>query len=340
MDWILNFFGTLPLLLFWSIFLGSIGVGVVLQMFPTWNLLDFPERYGLSREKLPYPAGIVIFICFCVGIGIFSWFFEFEYKKLLGFVLGLSLLVCVCFWDDRSPLSPLFRICVQIVASLCVILSGVWIKFVTNPFSPEAFELPYILGAFLTAIWILGFVNATNWTDGVPNLTLSSGIVSSITLGILSLHPLVNQPEMAFLCFLLAGICIPFLLVNLGKTRFVLGDSGSMMIGFCLAVFSLFSGGKMATILMVMSIPILDSVYVFISRILEKRSPLEGKDGLHLHDQLGKRNWTKVDIFLLYFGVSLLLGTAVLFLESIGKIALLLAVSLVFFVFRARMKIL
>jgi len=208
------------------------------------------------------------------------------------------------------------------------------IAYLTNPFSPEAFHLPFWLGASITFIWILGFINATNWLDGVRNLTLSSGSIASFSLGLLSLSSLVDQKELSLLCFIFTAILLPFIITNIGKTRFILGDTGSMVIGFSLAVFSLFAGGKMATVLIVMSIPIFDSIFVFLIRIFLKKSPLKGGDGLHLHDTLLKKNWKEFHIFLLYFIVSLLLGISVLFLETWGKIFLIISFSALFFTIR------
>lgn len=303
--------------------IGFLGLGVVLWGFPKVGLLDFPERYGIKRKPIPYPAGIMLVLAFLV-----SGFFFFPAELLWslpfsGFLGSLLLLVIVSFWDDRVQLSPWLRLAVQVFCSALVIGTGTWIQFLTNPFSEFAFQLPFFLGALFTAIWILGFINATNWLDGVPNLTLSSGLVASVVLGFLSLSPQVSQPDLAFLCSTFALVLFPFLLGNIGKTRFILGDSGSMTIGFCLAVFSLFAGGKMATVLIVMSIPIFDSIFVFLARILQKKSPLKGGDKLHLHDTLMEKGWSNVQIFLLYFCTAVLLGVSVLFLETWGKIILI-----------------
>ncbi len=308
---------------------GTLGLLIVIYAFPNIGLLDFPERYGLKRKKIPYPAGIMIFFTF---LGAISVSFEpSDPEKFLAFVGALSLLVVTSFFDDRKNISPVFRLCVQAISAGIIIFSGVWIEFLGNPFGTEAFHLSPLAGGLITFLWIVGFVNTSNWLDGVPNLILGSGIVASFTLGTLSISPLVGQEETAKLCFLLGFAMLPFLLGNLGKTRFILGDTGAMMIGFCLAVFSLFFGGKMATVLIVMAIPILDGIFVFLSRIVERKSPLKGGDGRHFHDVLLKRGWKNFQIFLLYISISSLLGISVLSLETLEKIILLTVFSGIFF---------
>lgn len=308
---------------------GIAGLMIVIYIFPNIGLLDFPERYGLQRKKIPYPAGIMVFFTF---LGALSYFFSpSDSQKFLAFLIALSLLVVTSFFDDRKNLSPLFRLLIQGVSAGIIIFSGIWIEFLGTPFSDTALHLSPLIGGIITFFWIVGFVNTANWLDGVPNLILGSGIIASFTLGTLSLSPFVHQKETAKLCFLFGSALLPFLIGNFGKTRFILGDTGAMMIGFCLAVFSLFFGGKMATVLIVMAIPILDGIFVFFSRIAEKKSPLKGGDGRHFHDVLLKKKWNNMQIFFLYIVSSTILGISVLFLNTLEKIILLFLFSGIFF---------
>lgn len=323
---------SLPLL--GSVFLGVFGVLTVLWIFPKIGLLDFPHRYNLSRKPIPYPAGIAFVVMFLLALFLFFPFSQENIFPLFGFILGFILLAVISFIDDRKQISPLIRLAIQSVAALCVIVSGTVISFLTNPLSPDAFVVPFWIGGTLTFIWILGFINATNWLDGVPNLTLSSGALGSFTLGMLSLSLPHDQHDLSLLCFMFTAILLPFILTNISKTRFILGDTGSMLIGFSLAVFSLFAGGKMATVLIVMSIPIFDSIFVFLTRIFQKKSPLQGGDKLHLHDTLLEKGWKEFYIFLLYFIISLVLGTSVLFLGTWGKLILLFVFFIIFMILR------
>ena len=312
-----------------TFFYGCLGFFLVMKIFPSMGLLDFPERYGLKRKKIPYPAGLMIFFTFLGSL--FYFFSPSNPEKFFGFILALTLLVITSFIDDRKNISPIIRLAIQSLSAGIVIYSGIWIEFLGNPFSEIAFHLSPLVGGMITFIWILGFINTANWLDGVPNLILGAGIISSFILGTLSLSPFVQQEETALLCFLFGCALLPFLLGNLGKTRFILGDTGAMMIGFCLAVFSLFFGGKMATVLIVMAIPVLDGIYVIFSRIKNKKSPLKGGDGRHLHDQLLQKNWKNFHIFALYISISTFLGISVLFLETGEKIILLSVFSGIFF---------
>ncbi len=327
-----------------SIFIGIIGLFICLFFFPKWKLLDFPERYGLKRAPIPYPAGISIMIAFFLSLLIsFLWFsgsdwvISLSLQKLIAVLVSLSIITIVSYIDDRRQLSPFFRLAVQIGVSVFLVWQGIYIEFLTNPYSIEAFHLPLWLGGIITVIWIIGCMNAINWLDGVPNLSVQSGMLSSFVIGILAMSPIIHQPEISVMAFCLAGALVPFVFGNFGKTRYILGDSGSMTIGFLLAVFSIFSGGKMATMLISMSIPIFDSIFVVLVRIIRKTSPFKGKDKIHLHDQLMMRGWDNWQIIGLYLTISLILGISVLFLGTIGKLFLIGGFGLLFFIIRAKL---
>lgn len=321
-------FSWLPIII--SIGIGGVLLCFTLYVFPLIHLLDFPERYGLTREKLPYPAGISIVVGFLIAFFLFFTSIpSFEWV-----ILGLSIIAIVSFIDDRHPLPAFFRLNIQVGVALMMVSNGIYIQFLTNPTSSIAFHLPFWIGGFITIIWIVGCMNAINWLDGVPNLSVINGMLSSLIIGILSFSPVVDQPELGMIACCFAGILLAFVLGNFTKTRYILGDSGSMSIGFLLAIFSVFAGGKMATMLITMSIPIFDGIFVSAVRIMQKRSPFSGKDNLHLHDQLMLKNWKNIHIIVLYTTISLFLGVSVLFLETKGKLVLIFVSALSFFVIR------
>lgn len=321
-----------------SLFFGLFGSSILLfgvqYFFPKWNLLDAPESYGHKREKLPYPAGIAVVLSFFLGA---IFFFDIS-EKVFAFLFGGFLLALVSFWDDRKKVSPFFRLGIQLGIALGLVLMGVSIGFVTNPFGHSDIALGSLLGSVVSVVWILLMINAANWLDGVSNLVPSATVVSAGVLGLLSLSDRVNQPEVAVMCFLLFGSVIPYVVWNATKQRMVLGDTGSMFFGYCIAVFSIIAGGKVATAMIVMAIPLYDAVYVTVSRLLEKKSPFRGGDKRHLHDVLLKNNWKEWQILLFFVVVSGCMGIFTLFLDTLGKVLLIVGSALLFLCFRFFLK--
>lgn len=96
------------------------------------------------------------------------------------------------------------------------------------------------------------------------------------------------------------------------------GYGGGSLAGFMLAVLAILSGGKVATAILVLGVPMMDAVYTIFRRILRGRSPVWGDRG-HLHHKLIEFGWGKRRIALFYWLVSAILGTIALRLNSQQK---------------------
>ena len=119
-------FFLLPLL---SFALCAIGMLCAVWLFPRIGLLDFPERYGLKRPRLPYPTGIVALLTF-VGffVSLSPWNLQAK-----GLVIGVLLLGVLSFLDDRRPLSPLLRLFVQGLVGILLFATGTRIYSLSSP---------------------------------------------------------------------------------------------------------------------------------------------------------------------------------------------------------------
>lgn len=320
------------------------GSFLVLKLFPKWGLLDRPWKYGHQREPIPYPAGVIIPVVFCILIAIFL---PFD-KHLLALIAGILILTITAFIDDRKGLPAWFRLFVQLAVALGLVIAGIGIEVISNPLGGEfllnkwEINIPIndifyqitLPSDLFTIIWVIVMVNTLNWLDGVVGLSAGTTAAGGITLGILSLTPLVSQPEIAILAFILAFCCLGFLPFNIAPPKMLLGDSGAMPIGFILATLAIFSGGKVATALLVLALPVLDAFWVGTYRIMHGQNPLSGKDKVHLHDRLLMIGWHERSIFLLFFLTAVFLGTFSLFIATLGKGILIFCLLASFVSFR------
>ena len=131
-------------------------------------------------------------------------------------------------------------------------------------------------------------VNAFNWVDGVPGMASSIAFVSSLILFLLSIRPgfhYLDQTLAITLSIIIMALSIGFLVFDFPKPRMIMGDTGSMFLGFLLAVTALISGGKIATTILVLGFPILDFAWVILRRIRKGQSPFKG-DLMHFHHRL------------------------------------------------------
>ena len=313
-----------------------------LHLFPRIGLLDFPERYGLKRPRLPYPTGILT-----AGALVVFLMLGTPSVQENGLLLSTIALAMICFIDDRAKLPAWLRLLAQICVALSLFVTGTRIYTLTNPLAslgmgdivpldhwtvtfPDIGPLPILSGLF-TVGWILLTVNALNWFDGVPGQTSLLSTIGFLTIGFLSLSARVDQPELALFAFVLAGLSAGAALFELPLPfqRVVPGDSGAMLLGLLLGVLTIYAGGKVATGFLVLGVPLIDSFIVVARRLWRGKNPMRGSDaGEHLHHRLLQRGWPPWGVIALTTGLGVGFGVAALFLSTAEKFlaAILLAV--------------
>lgn len=330
-----------------TIFITSFGfttafAWLALKSFPKLGLMDRPERYGHQRAPIPYPGGVASVLAFLASAFLFLPVFEGS-SVLAAVLAGASLLAFTCFWDDRRGLSPYLRLAVQIIVASLVVVGGIGISSITNPFGGtlilDTVNIPFEWGSFvftltlfadlLTVVWVVTMVNAFNWIDGVPGMANASAAVSSFILLLLSMRPdfhYVDQTLSITLSAIILGMSLGFLIFDFPKPRMLMGDTGSMVLGFLLAVTAIISGGKIATTILVLGFPILDFFFVIFRRLLKGQSPFKG-DLWHFHHRLLKAGLSEKQVVILFALTGALFGILSLLLHTEGKLIAFTAIA-------------
>jgi UDP-N-acetylmuramyl pentapeptide phosphotransferase/UDP-N-acetylglucosamine-1-phosphate transferase len=120
-----------------------------------------------------------------------------------------------------------------------------------------------------------------------------------------------------------SGALLGYLVYSFHPATIFFGEGGSTLTGFILGALSIILGGKIATALLVMGIPILDVAWVIVQRLLNRKSPFIG-DRLHLHFRLLDLGFTQRQTVLILYAISALFGLAAVYLQSFGKLVALL----------------
>ncbi len=316
---------TIPLLAFGLTALLGLAV---LHLFPRWNLLDFPDRYGLKRRRLPYPGGSIAPLTFLLVFPLL----QAINGRSIAVMSSVILLAITTFIDDRRQLSPLLRLVVQACAAGIVVFAGDCVGgricSVTNPLEGWIGEAVLDLNGLLPALsiavtifWLMLTTNALNWFDGIPGQTTALSTIGFTTIGFLSLSDRVDQPQIAMIAFVLAAIAFGCFLFDVPPPKFVLGDSGSMFFGLMLGILTVYAGGKVATAFLALGVPIIDLVFVVVKRISEGRSPWTGSmSGEHLHHRLLAKGWHPRAIIGLTASLGTAFGVTALFLDTTEKV--------------------
>lgn len=265
-----------------------------LKFFPKLGLIDRPADYGLQRSPIPYSAGLVFFFI-CVFAALF--FVDIN-RQILGVLAAGGLITAVSFLDDRLRLNPVFRLAVQFLAAAVVIFAGVKIQLFNNPFGGSPIYLDaiqfdffgqtiWLFSALAIAVWLILMMNVMNWLDGIPGLASGVSVIAQVSVFILSIQKFNTTDQSTVIIFsaALAAASAAFLIFDFYPPKLLMGDSGSMFLGFMLGVLSILAGGKLATALLIMGFPVIDAFAVILKRILRRQSPLKG-DFSHFHHNL------------------------------------------------------
>ncbi|MDD3646348.1 MAG: MraY family glycosyltransferase [Candidatus Gracilibacteria bacterium] len=303
------------------------------RLFYKLDIVDNPKKYKKDREPIPYSMGVVFFIVFFICSFIFV---EHTYKLYLLWFFGL-LITTISFIDDRLNVSAKIRLVIQILIGAVIGLTSIKIGYVSNIFGGIVnletyyFELfnytIYIIPLFFTILWYVFIFNALNWSDGIEGNTSGLSVISFLILFFLGMILFFRDDyeggvKNAFfimqLAIIIVGALIPFWFFDV-REKILMGDSGTMFLGFMLASLAIIAGGKIATVLVVFGIYAVDAVYVILRRLWNGNNPLKG-DFTHLHHRLLKLGLSKKQVLSVIYFLSLFFGLTALFLDKTGKI--------------------
>ncbi|MFH1183133.1 MAG: MraY family glycosyltransferase [Candidatus Moraniibacteriota bacterium] len=284
---------------------------------------------GLKKKvKTKRWGGVVLGLTIIIFLVIFQSIYTgfLLPKDFWSLTLGIIILLVGGLWDDLEKISWVKQLLFQSAAAIIAIFVGDTINHVRFP-GGGVFFFPPFISAVLAYFWIVLVIEALNWLDGVDGVSGSVSLVTLIVLAALGLTAVVNQPSTTLLCLIIAGTLLGFLFFNFPPGKIYLGSSGIWILGFLIAVISIYSGGKVATTALVLGIPIIDFIFVSLERIFAGKLPVFGGDRLHLHERLLDQGWKPMKIVLVYSVFSILLGTGALLSQVRGKYFLFLPIA-------------
>lgn len=254
-------------------------------------------------------------------------------REFYGLLFGGAFIFIFGLWDDLKELGWKIQVFFQVALTVFIFIFGIRISSFPNPFGgvwiipPDTFILP---GFLLLFVWVFLVMNAMNWLDGLDGLCGGVSLITFVTIFLLSLKPEVYQPPIAILAVIGIGVVIGFLFFNIYPARILAGTVGSMFLGFLVATLAVIAGTKIATALLVLSLPIVDAMFVLWQRLREGTSLFQ-PDKRHLHFKLLELGWSERRIAWFFFFVTSLIATIALSTQALGKFVALLLVSCIIF---------
>lgn len=273
-------------------------------------------RNATASSSVPRGGGLPIFL----AILFTSILFLPLNKPLLGILLAAIVALIIGLIDDVKDVRPTIRLLTNSLSAAIVVASGIGIAYISNPFGGVINLSSWLVSDLLAIFWIVTCMNVVGWSGGIEGQLPGFVSISAIFIGILGLRfsQDITQWPVIILAGATAGAYLGFLPFNFFPQKIQVGYSGKSLAGFFLAVLAILSGAKLATVILLLGIPIIDAVFVVLKRLFSGRSPLIGGPD-HLHHYLLRIGWSRPRISLFYWTISFLLGFLSLFLNSQQK---------------------
>ena len=285
------------------------------------GIVDKPRPGEVQSWIVPRTGGYAIFVGFLAAALVGAYLIprsEAESWRLIGVMLGAIAILPIAFADDRRRLAPLPQLLGQIAVACVPIGFGVMADSIATPFWGTVY-LPLALAIPFTVFWIAGMINTMNLVDVMDGLASGIAAIASIVLlarGVLDF----GQYDLAILPAALAGVCIGFLPRNFHPARMFMGTSGSMLLGYMLAVMSIMGGAKVATALLVLGVPVANVAWVIMRRLAAGRSPMAGGDQLLLPQRLYRAGLSQRQVVLTFYTLCAIFGLAAARFSPMGKL--------------------
>jgi UDP-GlcNAc:undecaprenyl-phosphate/decaprenyl-phosphate GlcNAc-1-phosphate transferase len=325
------------------IYVAAFAIAAAVTAFATPLVVRLAIRLGIvdadsddrRMHDLPKPrvGGVAVFFGFAFAlftmlgvalatpVGLLPHTDQFDaIHRLVGLLFGSMLILGVGIWDDAMQMRPRNKLVAQIVVALISMLYGFVIPGVNNPFDHNPgtnwIDFPLWIGVPLTLLWYVGMMNAINFLDGLDGLLAGVAAISSLFLfAIAVVHA---NPVVALVVVTLAGAALGFLPYNFNPARIILGDAGSLFIGYVFATVSIIGASKTAIAisvvvpLLVLALPVLDTLAAIVRRARSGKRISEADRG-HFHHQLIFRFGLNVrQAVLLLYAVCFVLGAVAL----------------------------
>ena len=296
--------------------------------------IDIPkDDRRIHDHPIPRMGGIAIFIGFMASMLVFV---EMNHP-VIGMLVGALIIAVMGAIDDIVTLNAWVKLTFQVLAAIVAIRCGVVVDAISNPNILSNVTTINVgwLSIPLTLIWIIGCTNAVNLIDGLDGLAVGVSAISSFTMLIVAMF--VAEPTVAIILAALTGACVGFMPYNMNPAKIFMGDVGSQLLGFILASASIMGLFKFHAIitffvpLLALGVPIFDTSFAFIRRIIHKQSPFHA-DKKHLHHRLLALGLSQKQAVAVLYAITCILGITGVILASSGAgkaILLLLAVILV-----------
>ena len=280
-----------------------------------FGVTDVPkDNRRMHKKEMPLMGGVAIFLAFSVSVLLFCRLT----LPTCGMLLGNLIIVAVGIIDDKYDMNALVKLVLQILAAIVAVCSGNVIEQIN--FVGRSIPLGLFAPVF-SVLWITAITNAVNLIDGLDGLSCGISTIAATTL-LLTLIRTDTDINVILMIAILVGANLGFLPFNFNPAKIFMGDTGALFLGYTLGVLSIQGCFKVNGLLsfcvpiLIFALPLFDTTFAFLRRILTGRSPFSADRG-HVHHRLIDKGFDQRHAVMILYAVSGMLGVAAI-LYSFG----------------------
>lgn len=320
--------------------LSAVLTAVVRKLAVRCGFVAHPAADRFHRTTVPLGGGIAIFAALSIIIlaaiavvrlliasGHLDWLGESVIVHTDGFLskTGQLVIVLLCalvlfalgLWDDKKHLGPFFKLVVQFVVAI--------IAAAFAEIRVELFIESKMIASILSAVWIVLIINVFNFLDNMDGASAGIATIASCILFVAA--ALSGQVFVGGLAIVFIGTLLGFLVFNFPPAKIFMGDAGSLVVGFFVALLTLRTtyyheaqSGRWYPVLMpaiVMAVPLYDFISVTLLRLSQGKSPFVG-DTQHFSHRLKRHGLTDTQTVLTLYLATLATGLGATFLYQVN----------------------
>ncbi len=272
--------------------------------------IDIPDGRKVHTHPMPRLGGLGIYMGFLLGYILFGTMSI----RMNSILIGSFIIIITGMVDDVKPIPAKIKFLFQTLAACVVAFYG---QILLRDISAFGLYIEFkFLSYPITILFIVGIINCINLIDGLDGLAAGLSSIYFATIGIVIVYWTHSFDLDAILTFIMLGATLGFLCHNFNPAKIFMGDSGSMFLGYIIAVIALlgFKNVTMTTLLApicLLAIPIMDTAFAIIRRIVNKK-PIDEPDKEHLHHQLLNLHLSHRNTVLVIYGIDILFASAML----------------------------
>ncbi len=290
--------------------------------------LDMPNERKVHKKPMPRMGGLAIFFAFMIGYMLYAQ----STTQMLSILMAGFIIVMLGMIDDIKPIRARYKFLVQLIcAGIVTFYGGVVLSEISG--LGLYLKFPEPIAQIITIFFIVSITNAINLIDGLDGLAAGVSSIYFATIAFIALILNKLSGLDVILSLIMLGSTLGFLLHNFNPASIFMGDSGSLFLGFMIAVISLL-GFKATTLtsliipLLILAIPIFDTVLAIFRRLLKGES-IGTPDKEHFHHQLLKMKFsTRVTVLIIYFINILFALVSIFYVLGDNEIAIAIYIAL------------